>query len=100
MISDRRQNERAAAQFEAEVLYRGSRRMKMPVLDISLGGCMVDSRAWSAKPGDELSIRLPTLGFQRASVVWIEDQRAGIAFDELLYEPTLEHLSALAPVTA
>ena len=97
MKRDRRRNEREAATFEAEVLYRGTRRMRLPVLDISLGGCMVDSRAWSAKPGDELSIKLPTLGFQRATLVWIEDQRAGIAFDELLYEPTLEHLSQLAP---
>lgn len=96
MQSERRQNQRMAAGYEAEVLYRSGRKMQLPVLDISLGGCMVDARAWSIKPEENVSIKLPSLGFQPARVVWIEDQRAGIAFEELLYEPTLEHLNRLA----
>lgn len=92
---ERRKNNRFAAQYDAEVLYRSGKRMRLPVLDISLGGCMVDSRAWSIKAGESLSIKLPSLGYQPARIVWIEGERAGIAFEELLYEPTLEHLNAL-----
>lgn len=93
---ERRKNDRFAAQYDAIVRYRGGRKLELPVLDISLGGCMVDARMWSVRPGESLSIKLPGLGFQPAELVWIEDERAGIVFDEPLYEPTLEHLTQLA----
>lgn len=93
---ERRQNDRFQANYNAEVRYRSGRKLELPVLDISLGGCMVDARAWSIRPGETLSIKLPGLGYQPAELVWIEDERAGIAFEEPLYEPTLEHLSRLA----
>ncbi|MFZ9396471.1 MAG: PilZ domain-containing protein [Erythrobacter sp.] len=93
---ERRKNERHAAQYNAEVRYRSGQKLLLPVLDISLGGCMVDARAWSIRAGELVSIKLPSLGYQPAEVVWIEDQRAGIAFEEPLYEPTFEHLSRLA----
>ncbi|MGQ7830000.1 PilZ domain-containing protein [Altererythrobacter sp. Z27] len=93
---ERRQNDRFAANYSAEVRYRSGMKLQLPVLDISLGGCMVDARSWSIRPGEAVSVKLPGLGFQPAEVIWIEDQRAGIAFEEPLYEPTLEHLSRLA----
>lgn len=96
MPTERRKNERMVAGYNAEVRYRSGNKMQLPVLDISLGGCMVDARAWSVKPEEGVSIRLPGLNYQPARVVWIEDGRAGIVFEELLYEPTLEHLSRLA----
>ena len=93
---ERRQNDRFTANYSAEVRYRSGMKLQLPVLDISLGGCMVDAGAWSIRPGETVSVKLPGLGFQPAEVVWIEDQRAGIAFEEPLYEPTLEHLSRFA----
>lgn len=93
---ERRQNERFEARYDAEVRYRSGQKMRLPVLDIGLGGCMVDARAWSVRAGEQITVRLPGLVAQQATVVWIEDQRAGIAFEELLYEPTLEHLNRLA----
>ncbi|QIG54467.1 PilZ domain-containing protein [Altererythrobacter sp. BO-6] len=93
---ERRQSDRFKANYTAEVRYRSGRKLVLPVLDISLGGCMVDAGAWSIRPGELLSVKLPGLGFQPAELVWIEDQRAGIVFEEPLYEPTLEHLAALA----
>ncbi len=77
----------------AIVRYRTRSKMEMPVLDITIGGCMVDSRGWSVKPEELISIKLPGLGFIPASVVWIENQRAGIAFEEALYGPVFEHLT-------
>ena len=97
---ERRQNQRFEANYDAEVLYRSGRKMQLPVLDISLAGCMVDARAWSVKPDENVSIRLPGLNFQPAKVVWNEDGRAGVVFEELLYEPTLEHLTSLRRMAA
>jgi len=57
---------------------------------------MVDARSWGVRPGESIFVRLPGLASQPATVIWIEDERAGIAFEELLYEPTLEHLNRLA----
>ena len=93
---ERRQNERHAANYSAEVRYRSGQKMQLPVLDIGLGGCMVDARSWGVRPGESIFVRLPGLASQPATVIWIEDERAGIAFEELLYEPTLEHLNRLA----
>ena len=96
MRTERRKNQRVDAGYDAEVRYRSGNKMQLPVLDISLGGCMVDARSWAVKPEESVSIKLPGLNYQPARVVWIEDGRAGIVFEELLYEPTLEHLSSLA----
>ena len=96
MQTERRKNERKVAGYDATVRYRSGNKMQLPVLDISLGGCMVDARSWAVKPEESVSIKLPGLNYQPARVVWIEDGRAGIVFEELLYEPTLEHLSRLA----
>jgi len=97
---ERRQNQRFKAGYNADVLYRSGRKMQLPVLDISLAGCMVDARAWSAQADENVSIKLPGLGFRPAKVVWNEDGRAGIIFEELLYEPTLEHLTSLSKLAA
>ena len=93
---ERRKNERFAARYNAEVRYRSGQKMQLPVLDIGLGGCMVDARSWGIRAEEEIFIRLPGLESRPAKVIWIEDQRAGIAFEELLYEPTLEHLARVA----
>jgi len=62
------------------------------VLDISAAGCMVERRAWTLKAEDRLLIKLPGLEYQTASVVWCDDENAGIAFENLLYEPVLLRL--------
>ena len=67
----------------------------LQVLDISPGGCMVGCDEWPAQKGERVLVILPGLDWQRAELVWIEDGRAGIAFDELLYEPVLIHLQQM-----
>ena len=54
---------------------------------------MVERQAFSAKPEDRVLIKLPGLSFQPATVVWIEDDKVGIAFEAPLYEAVLEHLT-------
>ena len=80
--------------LEVAVRYRSRSKMTMKVLDISTGGCLVEAFGWAVKPGETVSVRLPGLGSLAAQVVWNEDQRAGIAFEEPLYGPVLETLLA------
>jgi hypothetical protein len=54
---------------------------------------MVDRQAFSAKPEDRVLIKLPGLSFQPATVVWIEGDKVGIAFEAPLYEAVLDHLT-------
>lgn len=89
-----------AAKPQVECRYRNGRKMVLDILDISLGGCMVDARGWSAEVWERVSVKMPGLAWQGAKVVWIEDQRAGIAFEEPLYEPTLEHIQGQMQMAA
>jgi len=66
--------------------------VELEVLDLSPIGCMVDRRAWSARVDDRVLIKLEGLSYLPASVIWVEDERAGIMFEELLYEPVLARL--------
>ena len=71
---------------------RSGAKIDLQVLDISPIGCMVDRRSWSTQPEDRVLVQLEGLGFQPASVVWVEENRAGIAFEELMHEAVLERL--------
>jgi len=76
--------------------------VELAVLDLSPIGCMVDRRAWSARVDDRVLIKLEGLSYLPATVIWVEDDRAGIMFEELLYEPVLARLrrSCLPPKAA
>ena len=79
---------------KATVRYRVRSKMEMPVLDLAEGGCMLDSRGWGVKPDERVLVKLPGLAEVGAKVVWIEDQRAGVAFEEALYGPVLDRFFA------
>jgi hypothetical protein len=68
---------------------------ELAVLDISPGGCMVEFRGWSARSGERVLATLPGLAAQPAELVWIEDDRAGIAFEQPLHEAVLERYARL-----
>ena len=74
----------------ATVRYRIRSKMEMHVLDLSEGGCLLESRGWSVKPGERVLVRLPGLGEIGATIIWMEDRRAGLAFEEAVYGPVLE----------
>jgi len=68
--------------------------VELDLLDLSAGGCMVVFRG-GGEVGERVLLRLPGLGFQPAEIVWLEDGRAGIGFEQPLHEAVLDHLSAL-----
>jgi len=84
----------AHSNLRASIRYRMQSRMDVDVLELNECGCMVDSRGWSVKPTERVLIRLPGLGEVGAEVIWLEDQRAGLAFEETLYSPIVESLLA------
>ena len=51
---------------------------------------MVEYHGWSAQPGERVLASLPGLEPQGATLVWIEDNRAGIAFEVPLAAATLD----------
>lgn len=62
------------------------------VLDISLAGCLIERRALSLAVDERVLLRLADLSFMPATVVWIEEQDAGLVFETELYEPVLAQL--------
>ena len=78
--------------MKAKCRSQSGTKAELVVLDISPIGCMVDRRGWSPQPDDRVLVQLDGLGFQPATVVWIEDEQAGIAFEQLLHEVILEQL--------
>jgi hypothetical protein len=78
--------------MKARVRLRSNGKIDLPVLDLSPIGCMVDRRGWTPQPDDRILVQLDGLGFLPATVVWIEGEQAGIAFEQLLHEVVLEQL--------
>ncbi|WP_098103968.1 PilZ domain-containing protein [Novosphingobium sp. PC22D] len=69
-----------------------STRVLIEVLDISTTGCLLDLRTWGLRAGERILIRLPGLAYLSAVIVWVEDGRGGITFDQPLHEAVLRHL--------
>jgi hypothetical protein len=42
--------------------------------------------------GDRVLIKMGNLAALPANVVWVEDDEAGLAFEQPLYGPVIEHL--------
>lgn len=76
--------------LKATVRYRVRSKLDMKVLDLAEGGCLLESQGWGAKPDERVLVRLPGLAEVAGKVAWIEEQRAGVAFDEPLYGPVVE----------
>ena len=78
--------------MKIRIRLRSGGKIDLPVLDISPIGCMVDRRGWSPQADDRVLVQMEGLGFQPATVVWVEGEQAGIEFEQLLHEVILEQL--------
>jgi len=78
--------------MKIRIRLRSGGKIDLPVLDISPIGCMVDRRGWNPQPDDRVLAQLDGLGFLPGMVVWVEDEQAGIAFEQLLHEVIVEQL--------
>ena len=78
--------------MKARIRLKSGAKIDLTVLDVSPIGCMVDRRGWNPQADDRILVQLDGLGFLPATVVWIEGEQAGIAFEQLLHEVVLEQL--------
>lgn len=62
------------------------------VLDLSEAGCMINKRMLLMEPGDRVLVKMEGLTYLPCNVLWAEDEEAGLAFEQPLYGPVLEHL--------
>lgn len=78
--------------MKAKVRLRSGGKIDLLVRDVSPIGCMVERLGWNPEPEDRVLVQLEGLGFQPATIVWVEDEQAGIAFEQLLHEAVVEQL--------
>ncbi|KLI64345.1 PilZ domain-containing protein [Aurantiacibacter marinus] len=67
----------------------------LEVLDISIGGAMVAAQGWTGRQGDRMLVTLPGLSAQPAELIWIEDGRAGIVFEQPLHETIFDKFNGM-----
>jgi hypothetical protein len=85
-----------AKKVQLKCRFKAGNTVDLDVLDLSPGGCMVDIKRWGGEVGERVLIKLPGLAFQPASIAWVEDNHAGIAFEQIMHEAVLEHLLSMA----
>lgn len=83
-----------ATQMTARIRCKGMDVTGVKVLDLSLAGCMIETGGWLPREEQRILISLPAVSSLRAAVLWVQNGRAGILFDELLSEVIYEHLLA------
>lgn len=66
------------------------------VLDISEAGCMISKKMMRLQVQERILIKLPGLSYQGANVLWTEDDRAGLAFEQPLYSAVVSHMQERA----
>lgn len=62
------------------------------VVELTAAGCMIEKCSVSMREDDRVLIRMDGLRYLPAIVVWIDEGRAGLAFEDPLYEPVLDYM--------
>ena len=83
-----------ARKLKATCRMKSGSVVDLEVLDLSPGGCLVDMRRTVGEQGERVLVKLPGLAYQPATIAWVEDQQAGLAFEQALHEAVLDHLCA------
>lgn len=78
--------------MKARCRLRSGAKIELRVLDISPIGCMIERRGWTPRLDERLLVQLEGLGFQPARLVWVDDDHAGIEFEQMLHEAVLGQL--------
>ena len=82
----------AGGQMLARIRCKGMDVPNIEVLDLSLAGCMVRTGVWRAREEQRVHVSLPGIASVPGKLLWIENGRAGVLFDELLNQVVYEHL--------
>lgn len=71
---------------------RGGMEASGAVLDLSLAGCMIEWRGWRLQEEQRVLVSFPRLANLPSTVLWTENDRLGLLFNQPLHEAVLEHL--------
>ena len=69
-----------------------TRRVRVTVMDVSEGGCLLKGSPGFANVGETISLKLGSLQAPMGCVAWVEGQMAGVAFAGKLHPAMLDHL--------
>jgi hypothetical protein len=65
---------------------------EISILDINELGCLIHKGWMRIENGERLLLKMSGLEYKLAYVSWVEDEQAGLSFEEPLYGPVLQHL--------
>ncbi len=82
----------AGAQMLARIRCKGVEMAGIEVVDLSLAGCMFRTGVWLPREEQRVLVSLPDIANLPGRVLWVENGRAGVLFDQLLNEAVYEHL--------
>ncbi|MEO5708082.1 MAG: PilZ domain-containing protein [Alteraurantiacibacter sp.] len=82
--------------LQVKCRFKAGNTVDLDLLDLSPGGCLVDIKRWGGEVGERVLVKLPGLAFQPASIAWVDEEQAGIAFEQAMHEAVLDHLLASA----
>lgn len=78
----------------ATIRSKGMKVMGIEVLDLSLAGSLIDAGGWMPRAEQRFVMSLPNAISLPGKVLWVENGKAGLLFDNLLNEAVYEHLIA------
>jgi len=64
------------------------------ITDITSNGCCVTTKSLFFQVGSRILIRPDGIEGLTGAIRWIEGMRAGVEFDNPIYDPVVEHLAA------
>lgn len=64
----------------------------LEVLDLSLAGCMLNWRGWLLQEDQRVMVSFPDLANLPATVLWADQDRVGLLFNQPLHEAVYNHL--------
>ena len=87
-----RQDQRHPIEVWGQYRTQSGVRRDVPIKDLSETGCRFYDKFSSLLPGNEITVRIETLGPFAATVRWQEGGYVGVAFHSRLYGPTFDHI--------
>ena len=69
------------------------------VLEFSPHGCRIWAPRFKARVNQRISVRPDGIEVLRGTVKWVAGEEAGVEFDFALYDPVIDHLCQLYPLT-
>ena len=86
---------RAADRRQLHILVDGrvrSREVRVDLFDLSEHGCKIKGRRGFVDEGENVTLKINGIKTPLGTVMWVEDEFAGIAFEGRLHPAVLDHI--------